>query len=397
MPTAQAPILRSELVRQFREVRAETEARCRPLSAEDCNLQSMPDASPAKWHLAHTTWFFETFLLGNSPGYQPFDPAFQFLFNSYYEALGPRHPRPRRGMLSRPGIDEVYAYRRAIDERVVELLRNASDGQCADLAPVLTLGLHHEQQHQELILTDILHAFSQNPLKPAYRQFGPTGIPASAARRIDFPSGVQWIGHGGTGFAFDNEGPRHRVWVEAFGIADRLTTNAEYLEFMSDGGYERPEFWLSDGWAARKANDWTAPSYWEQGDNGWRQFSLAGMIDVKPNQPVCHLSYYEADAFARWAGARLPTEAEWELAAGELRQGDDCVWQWTASPYTAYPGYRPAAGAIGEYNAKFMCNQMVLRGGSAATPRTHVRRTYRNFFPPDTRWQFAGLRLASDS
>jgi ergothioneine biosynthesis protein EgtB len=403
MPVTAAVFDRAALGARYREVRTHTEALCRRLSPEDCNLQSMPDASPAKWHLAHSTWFFETFVLSKSDGYEPFDPAFNFLFNSYYEAVGSRHPRPKRGMLSRPSVAEVFRYRAVIDERMAAFLANATEDQLQTVEPILTLGLHHEQQHQELILTDILHAFSLNPLKPAYNtRFFESAIrnPQSAIQWLDFESGVRWIGHDGDGFAFDNEGPRHRQWVEAFRIADRLATNGEFHAFMADGGYERPELWLSDGWAAKNANNWSAPLYWERGDDGWERFTLAGMKPIEPDEAVCHLSFYEADAFARWAGARLPTEAEWEVAvadaADQIHQVSNTVWQWTASPYVAYPGYRPAAGALGEYNGKFMCNQLVLRGGSLATPPGHARPTYRNFFPPDARWQFAGLRLASD-
>jgi ergothioneine biosynthesis protein EgtB len=414
------------LADRFRAVRRATERLCEPLAPEDCILQSMPDASPVKWHLAHTTWFFETFVLAPAEaGYRPFDPQYNFLFNSYYEAVGPRHPRPRRGMVSRPSVDEVVRYRRAVDERVERLLATAAGERFRTVEPVLTLGLHHEQQHQELILTDIQHAFSQNPLRPAYRPrsgANPTNLKSSAdgAEFLDYAAGLRWIGHGGNGFAFDNETPRHRVWVEGYRLAARLVTCGDYLRFMADGGYERPEFWLSDGWAACRSHGWAAPLYWESdGNGGWRRFSLTGMRPVEPAEPVCHVSYYEADAFARWAGARLPTEAEWEVAAADvpvsdgpddpplgpgphagggagLVQLDRDVWQWTASPYVAYSGYRPAAGALGEYNGKFMCNQMALRGGSCATPQSHLRRSYRNFFPPEARWQFTGLRLARD-
>ncbi len=420
-PTAHDP---AALAERFRAVRRASERLCAPLEPEDYVLQSMTEASPAKWHLAHTTWFFEQFVLaGADPGYRPFQRQYKYLFNSYYEAVGPRHPRPQRGLLSRPGVAEVYQYRAAVDERVERLLRALDGGRLREIAPVLTLGLHHEQQHQELTLTDIQHAFSLNPLRPAYaeaRGDDPTGATTPALTWTELPAGLRWIGHAGGGFAFDNEGPRHRAWVEGFRLADRLVTCGEYLRFVEDGGYERPELWLSDGWAARRAQGWQAPLYWEfDSDRGWRRFSLFGMKALDPAEPVCHVSYYEADAYARWAGARLPTEAEWEAAAAEvpvadgpeepplcprplapgtagLAQIDRDVWQWTASPYTPYPGFRPAAGALGEYNGKFMCNQMVLRGGSCATPRSHLRRSYRNFFPPEARWQFTGLRLASD-
>jgi ergothioneine biosynthesis protein EgtB len=422
-----------DILERYIAVRRATEGLSEPLLAEDCQLQSMPDASPTKWHLAHTTWFFETFILAAEPGYEPVDPRYTFLFNSYYEAVGTRHPRPQRGLLSRPTLDEVYEYRRSVDDRVARLLRKLGDDRRDELVPLFTLGLNHEQQHQELILTDIQHALSLNPLRPAYSQFallGRTGSGAAARRvatvqenadYVEFPAGIRSIGHSGKGFAFDNEGPRHRVWLDGFRLATGLVTCGEFLRFMNDGGYARPELWLSDGWATCRDRGWIAPLYWERTDDGeWRRFSLLGMKPVEDAEPVCHVSYYEADAFARWAGARLPTEAEWESAAAEvpiadgpddpplcprpapadesgLTQLDRDVWQWTASPYTAYPGYAPAAGALGEYNGKFMCNQMVLRGGSCATPRSHLRRSYRNFFPPDARWQFSGFRLARDA
>ena len=422
MPMAEPIAIRdpARLLETFTAVRRATERLCEPLSAEDCQLQSMPDASPVKWHLAHTTWFFETFLLATDPAYEPFDPQFTFLFNSYYEAVGARHPRPQRGLLSRPPLADVFRYRATVDERIGRLLATASADELATVEPVLTLGCHHEQQHQELMLTDVQHALSLNPLRPVYRSAACHVVgPTWPTEWIDRPAGLQWIGHAGDGFAFDNESPRHRVWVEGFRLANRLVTCGEYLAFMDDGGYRRPELWLSDGWTAARARDWHAPLYWEAEGNGWHRFSLMGMRPVDPAEPVCHVSYYEADAYARWAGRRLPTEAEWESAAAEVSVGegranpslcpqpsadrptglvqlDGAVWQWTASPYTAYPRFTPAAGALGEYNAKFMCNQMVLRGGSCATPPSHVRRAYRNFFPPDARWQFSGIRLASD-
>jgi ergothioneine biosynthesis protein EgtB len=409
-----------DLALRYREVRSRTEELCKPLEIEDYQVQSMPDASPAKWHLAHSTWFFETFVLQAwDPNYRPFNPAFSYLFNSYYNAVGKRWDRSSRGVLSRPTVREVYAYRHAIDERLLALLHD--HGLSRELESVLVLGLNHEQQHQELLLTDIKHAFTCNPLRPAYCQ-----VPRVDRRRphrslswSSYPAGVRWIGYSGREFAFDNEMPRHRVFVEAFAIADRLVTAGEYLEFMADRGYERPELWLSDGWNARSAHGWQAPLYWEWHDGHWRQMTLHGMRDVEPDEPVCHVSYYESDAFARWAGARLPTEADWQTAAKDSEVKGNFVesgclhpvpaaeesdkqffgdtWEWTSSPYVAYPGYRPAAGALGEYNGKFMCNQLVLQGGSCVTPLSHIRRSYRNFFPPETRWQFSGLRLAKDA
>src|SRR5581483_5070472 len=350
--------------------------------------------------------FFEAFLLsGHVPDYRPYHPRFSYLFNSYYDAIGERWPRPQRGLLSRPTVAEVYAYRRATNERVVALLSSADDGLLAALLPVVELGLNHEQQHQELLLTDLKHAFGLNPLRPAY---APPPAPAPAAPPVplrwqSYAAGVRRIGHTGDGFAFDNEGPAHEVYVHGFAIASRPVTSGEYLQFIADGGYDRPELWLSDGWAARGRNAWTAPLYGERDGGAWSLFTLHGMRPLEPAEPVCHVSYYEADAYARWAGARLPTEAEWETAAlasapggnfldsgrlhpapGGAFHGD--VWVWTASPYVAYPGYRPAAGALGEYNGKFMCNQLVLRGGSCVTPAGHIRPTYRNFFPPEARW-----------
>jgi ergothioneine biosynthesis protein EgtB len=414
------------LLRGYREVRAATVALCEGLSAEDCALQSMPDASPVKWHLAHTSWFFETFVLGpHAPGYRPFDPRFRVLYNSYYVQVGERHPRPERGLLSRPGLDEIRAYRAYVDRAIERWAESrAVQGGALD---VLELGLHHEQQHQELILTDLKHLLSRNPLRPVYRAGTPPPAshpappPASHSAAplnwIELPSGIREIGHDSAGFAFDNELPRHRVFVDGFRLASRLVTNAEYLAFMQDGGYERPQLWLSDGWDACSAQRWSAPLYWERDDGRWRAFTLRGMADVDPDEPVCHVSYYEADAYARWAGARLATEAEWEVAAAAapargnfvesqrlhpapagtgpgLQQAFGDVWEWTGGAYLPYPGYRPAAGAVGEYNGKFMVNQFVLRGGSCATPQSHIRASYRNFFPPAARWQFSGIRLA---
>ena len=413
----------SALARQFQQVRQATDRLCDPLEADDYLLQSMPSASPVKWHLAHTTWFFETFLLTpHVPDYRPFRPEFRMLFNSYYEAVGPRWPRLQRGLLARPTVSEVVQYRATVDDQVQELLQTIGADDLRALEPVLTLGLHHEQQHQELILADLKHAWAANPCSPSYRDI-PTEHGAPPARAwLSFPERLTSIGHDGAGFAFDNESPRHRVFLQGFQIANRLVTNGDFLAFMADGGYERPELWLSDGWATRQTAGWTAPLYWQQIAGAWTTATLAGERPVAPAEPVCHVSFYEADAFARWAGARLPTEAEWETAvganaiSGHFQEGGRChpaalpsasdhgplyqafgdVWQWTASPYIGYPGYQPLPGALGEYNGKFMCNQFVLRGASCVTPRSHVRSTYRNFFPPDARWQFTGLRLARD-
>jgi ergothioneine biosynthesis protein EgtB len=356
------------------------------------------------------------------PGYRAFHPQFGFLFNSYYEAVGPRWPRPERGLLSRPTVAEVYRYRAHVDAHMAELLRTSAEALLTQLDAVVTLGLNHEQQHQELILTDLKNALARNPLRPEYRQAVPSDAEPPPADWIAFPEGVTWIGHEGSSFVFDNESPRHRVFLNGCRLASRLVTNEEFLAFMIDGGYRRPELWLSDGWATRQAQGWYAPLYWEDQGGEWVTMTLGGWRPVAAAEPVCHVSYYEADAFARWAGARLPTEAEWERAAatvpvtghflesehfhpwpapatddrGPLAQLYGDVWQWTASPYVGYPGYEPALGALGEYNGKFMCNQLVLRGASCATPRSHARATYRNFFPPDARWQFSGIRLAQD-
>jgi ergothioneine biosynthesis protein EgtB len=408
------------VVERALRARKVTERLAAPLAIEDYVVQSMPDASPVKWHLAHTTWFFETFVLGGTPHH----PAFGTLFNSYYEGAGPRFERARRGLLSRPTVDEVYEYRRRIDARLAELAPVT-----AEQARVIELGIQHEEQHQELILTDVKHALAQNPLRPPYRASRPSR-PKSATTPLrwrSFDGGVHAIGHAGGGFAFDNEAPRHNVYLAPFEIATRLVTWADWAGFTADRGYERPELWLSDGWAAARRNDWRAPLYVE----GSELFTLDGMRPLDPSEPVVHVSYYEADAYARWAGARLPTEAEWEIAAeaaGAASRGamlqDDALhpeaaqvnaharpgelggapiaqlfgdaWEWTESAYSPYPGFRPLEGTLGEYNGKFMVNQMVLRGGSCATPRDHVRATYRNFFPPEARWQFSGIRLARD-
>jgi ergothioneine biosynthesis protein EgtB len=411
-----APARAATLRKRYGEVRAATMRLASPLSAEDQLVQSMPEASPTKWHLAHTTWFFETFVLSRFlSGYRPVDGRYAYLFNSYYEAVGPRPPRPRRGALTRPSLDEVRAYRDAIDERMGALLEDPPDD--GDALARIELGLHHEQQHQELILTDIQHALWSNPLRPAYVQ-GATGSAAAkqAAAWAARPGGVVEIGFAGDGFSFDNERPRHRVYLEPFLIAARPVTAGEYLAFIEDGGYRRPELWLSDGWAAVQDHGWTAPLYWEERAGAWSELTLRGTRAVDLDAPVSHVSYYEADAYARWAGARLPTEAEWEtVAAARPVEGNFAesgalvpvpaetaapaqmfgdVWEWTGSAYLPYPRFRPLEGELGEYNGKFMSGQMVLRGGSCFTPRSHIRATYRNFFPPATRWQMSGIRLA---
>ena len=382
----------------YTEVRARTDRLAAPLSPEDQTVQSMPDTSPTTWHRAHTTWFFETFLLDAAgAGYTSFHPQYCYLFNSYYEAVGPRHARPQRGLITRPGVDEVTEYRAHVDQAMADLVRR---GLPDDIAPRLELGLHHEEQHQELVVMDIKHVLSCNPLLPGY---GPLPwAPATIQRGggwMGREGGVVEIGHRGRGFAFDNEGPLHEVLLQPYEIARRLVTGGDWLAFIDDDGYQRPELWMSDGWAAVKANDWEAPLYWHRLDGEWHVYSLDGTGAVEPDAPVVHISWYEADAYARWAGARLPLEAEWETAAPEPGDPGDwygAAWQWTGSPYTPYPGFQPAAGAVGEYNGKFMVNQHVLRGSCLATPPGHARRTYRNFFPPSARWAFSGLRLARD-
>jgi len=434
------------ILERFREVRSFTGSLVEGLAPEDMVVQSMDDVSPTKWHLAHTSWFWEVFVLERFlAGYKPLDPAWHFLFNSYYVHAGERHCRAQRGYLSRPTVAEVLAYRAHVEEGMERLLTDQRDRMAEDpeAGYLMELGLNHEQQHQELMLTDLKHVFGVNPLRPVYR--GPRGrdggAVASAAAPsanggnraapaplewVHFPGGIHRVGWEGEGFAYDNEGPLHRRFLEPFSLGRRLVTNGEYLEFMADGGYRRPELWMSAGWAARETHGWTEPFYWERGDGGRRLFTLSGMCPVDPAEPVCHLTWYEADAYARWAGARLPREEEWEVAArASLEAGDPMegvladggryhpapvdpnssallhqlwgdVWEWTASDYSPYPGFRTAPGAVGEYNGKFMTGQYVLRGGSCATSRSHLRPTYRNFFPPDAAWQFSGVRLARD-
>jgi ergothioneine biosynthesis protein EgtB len=416
----------ADLQDAYCQVRTTTERLASVLSAEDQTVQSMPDVSPTKWHRAHVTWFFETFVLGQyASAYAPYNDVFGYIFNSYYEAVGARHPRPERGLLSRPGIGEIAKYRHYVDVAMNELMSDPSKLSEPGLRDLTVLGLHHEQQHQELLLMDIKHVLSRNPLNPAYRRGNPpgSGVAPPKAGWIEHDGGPAQIGHGGDGFGFDNEFPRHTVQLTPFGLADRPVTCGEWLDFMTDDGYSRPEFWLSDGWSVVNSERWDAPLYWFRHPDAperWLQFTLSGVHPVDPNEPVCHVSYYEADAFAHWTGMRLPTEAEWEAAAASLADSEtaganflsegpphprpaltssslfgDC-WEWTSSAYAPYPGFRAAPGAVGEYNGKFMVNQYVLRGGCCATPRGHVRPTYRNFFPARARWAFSGIRLARD-
>lgn len=387
---------RQHWLEAFRTVRAETEARAAPLSPEDQIVQSMPDASPTKWHRAHVTWFFETFLLvRHLPGYRIFDQRFPFLFNSYYVAAGPRHARPQRGLITRPNAADVAAYRAHVDRAVEQLIEIADASKSREIFSILEIGLHHEQQHQELLLTDILHAFAQNPTHPAYDPSWSSPPAHDGNSYVDIPQGIHQIGHDGEGFHFDNERPQHRTLTQPVRIARGLVTNAQWREFIDDGGYGNASLWLSDGWAQREAEGWQAPGYWHDAEGDWHVMTLGGLRPIAPHAPVMHVSYYEADAFARWAGKHLPTEMEWEVAARHNLIDDafGIVWQWTRSAYLAYPGYRAPDGAIGEYNGKFMINQMVLRGSSLATPEGHARLTYRNFFHPPARWQFTGLRL----
>jgi ergothioneine biosynthesis protein EgtB len=416
MPADAGPAAPQPHIEDYRAVRAATEALAAPLSPEDQTVQTMPDVSPTKWHRAHVTWFFEQFvLIPSHPGYRPVDERNLYLWNSYYEGVGPRHPRAERGLLSRPGVGEVTAYRDTIDEAMEDLLGRTLPPAVLER---IELGLHHEQQHQELLLMDIKHVLGYNPLRPAYRLTRPpAGEDPGPLGWVGYEGGLVEIGGGiGTGFGFDNESPRHPEYVAPFELADRLTTAGEWLEFIADGGYQRPELWLSDGWAALRAQAQEAPLYWERDGSGWSVYTLYGHASLDPALPVVHLSYYEADAYARWRGARLPTESEWEVAAsregeplapavalhpdaarpdpGRLRQLYGGAWQWTSSSYLPYPGFRPAPGAVGEYNGKFMVSQQVLRGSAAITSPGHARLTYRNFFPPGARWAMSGLRLA---
>jgi ergothioneine biosynthesis protein EgtB len=389
--------LAGRLTDAFLAVRSETERRAEPLTPEDQMVQSMPDASPTKWHRAHTTWFWEQFLLGeHSPGYIPIHPDYAFLFNSYYVGVGPRHARAQRGHLTRPGAEEITAYRRHVDAAVVKFFHDTSDKMLAGLIPLIEAGLNHEQQHQELMLTDILHAFAQNPMAPAYDTLWTSPAPYPGSEWTRLTEGIHTIGHQGDSFHFDNEKPTHRVLVGPVKLARGLVTNADWLAFMDDGGYRTASLWLMDGFAAATGEAWEAPGYWRKTADGWQVMTLGGLRPIDANAPVCHVSYYEADAFARWSGKHLPTEMEWEVAA-RAEQLDDAfgmVWQWTRSAYSPYPGYRASQDALGEYNGKFMVNQLVLRGSSLATPERHSRVSYRNFFYPHHRWQFTGLRLA---
>lgn len=414
------------LLDQYRDTRRFTEQLSAPLEIEDYVIQSMPDVSPTKWHLGHTSWFFETnILVPNSPEYRPFNPQYPYLFNSYYVSLGPQYARLDRGLLSRPTVKQVYDYRLHMDEHIEELFENLSGDRLEELLTILEIGIHHERQHQELMLTDIKHVFSVNPLNPVYNMDRATGHKDASIpelRWISYPEGVYQIGHDGKGFAYDNELERHRVFLNSFQLASRLVTNREFLEFIADGGYEKPLLWLSDGWNTVQSQRWNAPLYWEKRDRQWWIMTLSGLKELDELEPVCHVSYYEADAFSRWRGDRLATESEWEVAARDLpidgnfvesgnlhpvilenarldelpSQMFGDVWEWTQSHYSPYPGFRPLSGALGEYNGKFMANQFVLRGGSCATSQTHIRPTYRNFFQADARWQFSGIRLARD-
>ncbi|HEY1788289.1 MAG TPA: ergothioneine biosynthesis protein EgtB [Verrucomicrobiae bacterium] len=415
---------KSELARRYHRVRHFSEELCKTLEPEDYVIQSMPEASPTKWHLAHTSWFFETFLVKQfHPDYQSKHPEYGFLFNSYYNAVGPFFSRPHRGLLSRPTVKDAFRFREDIDILVSNLIESADEQLLEQLEPILILGLNHEQQHQELMLTDIKHVFWHNPLRPVYRKREQAKTPpVPPIEWLNFNEGLYSLGHDGPGFSYDNERPRHRAFLHSFSLASRLVTNADYLAFIEDGGYRRAELWLSLGWNTVKERGWDSPLYWEKRDGKWFTMTLAGMTPLIPDEPVCHVSLFEADAYARWSGTRLATEEELEIASldlpvegnfadselfhvsifdssvtsGKPAQMFGDVWEWTRSSYSPYPGYSAASGALGEYNGKFMCNQYVLRGGSCATSQSHIRRTYRNFFPPDARWQFTGIRLAKD-
>ncbi len=414
------------LTQFYKTVREFSQTLAEPLEIEDYVVQSMPDVSPTKWHLAHTSWFFETFVLSKAIlEYKSPNPQYAYLFNSYYVLAGERHLRPKRGLISRPTVEETYSYRNHVDESMLQFMESANKKEWKELSAVIEIGIHHEQQHQELILTDIKHVLSENPLNPRYvskQKPGRTTDKPQELKWVSFEGGVCNIGNEGEGFGYDNEYPSHKVYVNPYMLGSRLVTNAQYLEFIKDGGYETPEIWLSEGWATVEINNWIAPLYWQKINGEWMQFTLTGLRKVEPNEPLTHVSYFEADAYARWAGSRLPTEAEWEVAASNLeiegnfvdnmnfhpaplnkssngqplKQMFGDVWEWTQSAYSAYPGYKTPPGALGEYNGKFMCNQMVLRGGSCATSKSHIRKTYRNFFPTDARWQFMGIRLAKD-
>ncbi|GAB3628044.1 Hercynine oxygenase [Pandoraea terrae] len=398
-PQTTSPTPTESLAARYRAVREASVQLAEGLSDADATVQSMPDASPVKWHLAHTTWFFETFLLQpHVDRYRSFDARYAFLFNSYYESAGPRHPRPQRGLLTRPTLADVLAYRAHVDAAMLERCLPAD--LTHEIGTLVMLGLNHEEQHQELMQTDLLHLFAQNPLRPASRPALAHERPAGPLEWLAFDGGRHRVGHHGEAFAFDCETPAHDILIYPFALASRVVTNGQWRAFIEDGGYRTASLWLSDGWQTVGAQGWAHPLYWESQDSVWRSMTLAGMQPLDDDAPVCHVSYFEADAFARWAGKRLPTEFEWEVAArtraDRLEQLYGPVWQWTASPYIAYPGFKPAAGAVGEYNGKFMCGQFVLRGGSRATPAGHARVTYRNFFYPHQRWQFCGLRLAED-
>ena len=425
-PAAAKKLSRTEsLLARFHQVRDFTTGLSRNLEAEDCVVQSMPEVSPTKWHLAHTTWFFETFILKKwVAGYRDVVPEYAYLFNSYYNAAGTMHRRDLRGLISRPTVEETQRYRTEVDSHMDDLVSSADEKLFREIEPILTLGIHHEQQHQELLITDIKHVFAQNPLYPVFRERQPSQGYGSTGKIdfVEFDEATIEIGHDGDGFSYDNEGPQHRALILPFSLANRLIANGEYLKFMADNGYSRSEFWLSLGWTTVNEQNWRAPLYWIERDGEWWNFTLSGLRQIDPSEPVTHLSYFEADAYANWAGARVPTEFEWERAAAkididgnfveterfhpsalseppqdrQLAQMFGDVWEWTRSSYSPYPGYRAGPGALGEYNGKFMCNQYVLRGGSCATSRTHIRKTYRNFFQPDKRWQFTGIRLARD-